>query len=264
MGVEVLDGRARTGRVPRRYRHDVRAVSTRPRSQDVQLRPHRRAVCGSSPAVVRGDERTHAGGHLLPRTCRPRDRQLDRRRATGPLPAPGSVMKYDFGYEPGSSYAQLVALLDAHAPRGLVIDLGCGAAQIAAPLRELGFEYAGADVDTESLTAIAERGIEGHAIDLGDLDALPDAVTAIAGGRTVAAITLLDVLEHLPDPQRALTALGDALRAVDGELLGLSVPNVAHSDLAAQLLMGRWEVTDTGLLDRTHLSLFTDRRLADA
>ena len=42
------------------------------------------------------------------------------------------------------------------------------------------------------------------------------------------------------------------------------MPNVAHADLAAQLLMGRWEVTDTGLLDRTHLSLFTDRRLASA
>ena len=55
-------------------------------------------------------------------------------------------MMYDFGYEPGSSYAQLVALLDQHAQRGLVIDLGCGAGQIAAPLRELGFEYAGADV----------------------------------------------------------------------------------------------------------------------
>jgi SAM-dependent methyltransferase len=172
-------------------------------------------------------------------------------------------MKYDFGFEPGSSYAQLVALLDAHAQRGLVIDLGCGAAQIAAPLRELGFEYAGADVDPESLAAIAERGIEGHVVDLGDLDRLPDAVAAIAGGRRVAAITLLDVLEHLPDPPRALTALGNALRSVEAELLGLSVPNVAHADLAAQLLMGRWEVTDTGLLDRTHLSLFTDRRLAD-
>jgi SAM-dependent methyltransferase len=145
-----------------------------------------------------------------------------------------------------------------------VIDLGCGAAQIAAPLRELGFDYAGADVDAEALAAVRERGVETHTVDLSDLDGLPAAVQAIAAGRDVAAITMLDVLEHLPDPHRALTALGDALRSVDGELLGLSVPNVAHADLAAQLLMGRWEVTDTGLLDRTHLSLFTDRRLSDA
>jgi glycosyltransferase involved in cell wall biosynthesis len=171
-------------------------------------------------------------------------------------------VKYDFEYEPGSSYAQLVALLDEHAPRGLVIDLGCGAGQIAAPLGALGFEYAGGDVDDDALEALAERGIEGHRVDLTDLAVLPDAVRSVAGGRPVVAITMLDVLEHLPDPHRALTALGEALRAVDAELLGLSVPNVAHADLAAQLLMGRWEVTDTGLLDRTHLSLFTDRRLA--
>ncbi|HZB43568.1 MAG TPA: methyltransferase domain-containing protein [Ilumatobacter sp.] len=173
-------------------------------------------------------------------------------------------MKYDFGYEPGSSYAHLVALLDQHAARGLVIDLGCGAGQIADPLRALGFEYAGCDVDTEALATLAERGIEAHPVDLAQLDQLPHTVRSLSAGRPVAAITMLDVLEHLPDPHRALNALGAALRAVDAELLGLSVPNVAHADLAAQLLMGRWEVTDTGLLDRTHLSLFTDRRLTRA
>ena len=54
------------------------------------------------------------------------------------------------------------------------------------------------------------------------------------------------------------------MQAVDADLLALSVPNVAHADLAAQLLMGRWEVTDAGLLDRTHLSLFTNDRLDGA
>lgn len=171
-------------------------------------------------------------------------------------------MKYDFGYQPGSSYDHLVTLLDRHARRGLVVDLGCGAGQIAAPLGELGFEYLGADVDPDALASLAERGIEHHTIDLGDLDALPAAVREAAAGREVVAITMLDVLEHLPDPQAAMVALRSALEETGGGLLGLSVPNVAHADLAAQLLMGRWEVTETGLLDRTHLTLFTDRRLA--
>ena len=47
---------------------------------------------------------------------------------------------------------------------------------------------------------LAERGIEAHAVDLADLDGLPDAVRTVAAGRPVAAITMLDVLEHLPDP----------------------------------------------------------------
>ena len=46
-------------------------------------------------------------------------------------------------------------------------------------------------------------------------------------------------------------------------LLVLSIPNVAHFDLGAKLLSGRWEVTPTGLLDITHIALFTAQRLTD-
>ena len=60
---------------------------------------------------------------------------------------------------------------------------------------------------------------------------------------------------------RAMAAVRAAMEGVGADFLGLSVPNVAHADLAVQLLMGRWEVMDAGLLDRTHLSLFTERRL---
>jgi SAM-dependent methyltransferase len=171
-------------------------------------------------------------------------------------------VKYGFDYLPGSSYAHIVDLLDRRAPRGLVIDLGCGAAQIAAPLAALGFDYLGADVDPAAGAELAERGIEFHTIDLLRLDALADAVERAAGDRKVVAFTMLDVLEHLPDPASGLAAIAEAMQRVDAELLGLSVPNVAHTDLAAQLLMGRWPITETGLLDRTHLSLFTDQRLA--
>lgn len=170
-------------------------------------------------------------------------------------------MKYDFTYYPESSYAHLVSLLDRHAPRGLVVDLGCGAGQIAVPLEQLGFEYVGVDTDLEALASLAERGIQHSSLDLTDLDTLPSALKDIAGDRRVAAITMLDVLEHLPDPHAAVAAVRAAMDHLDAALLGLSVPNVAHADLAAQLLMGRWEVMDAGLLDRTHLSLFTERRL---
>jgi len=37
----------------------------------------------------------------------------------------------------------------------------------------------------------------------------------------------------------------------------ISVPNVTHVDLGGKLLAGHWDVTPTGLLDRTHLRFFT-------
>ena len=170
-------------------------------------------------------------------------------------------MKYDFEYAPGSTYEHIVTLLDRHAERGVVIDLGCGAAQIAAPLRELGFGYVGGEVDELALQSMAERGIEHREIDLRDLDVLPDAIVEAAAGRPVAAIAMLDVIEHLADPRAVLRALRVALERVGASTLALSVPNIAHNDLAAQLLMGRWQLTDAGLLDRTHISLFTNERL---
>jgi glycosyltransferase involved in cell wall biosynthesis len=43
--------------------------------------------------------------------------------------------------------------------------------------------------------------------------------------------------------------------------LALSVPNVAHKDLALKLLLGRWDVTEDGLLDHTHVTLYNHSRL---
>ncbi len=41
----------------------------------------------------------------------------------------------------------------------------------------------------------------------------------------------------------------------------VSVPNVAHFDLGLRLLCGRWTLSDTGLLDSTHLRFFTEKTL---
>ena len=66
-----------------------------------------------------------------------------------------------------------------------------------------------------------------------------------------------DVLEHLSDPLAALVALNRAL-AADGLVIA-SVPNVAHLWVRLQLLAGRFEYADRGILDRTHLRFFTRR-----
>jgi hypothetical protein len=39
----------------------------------------------------------------------------------------------------------------------------------------------------------------------------------------------------------------------------VSIPNVTHVDVGAKLLLGRWDLTGTGLLDDTHLRFFNER-----
>jgi hypothetical protein len=174
-------------------------------------------------------------------------------------------MAYAFGYRAESPYGHLVDLLTAHRPnRGIVIDLGCGHAAIAEPLIEHGFSYVGFDADGDSVAAVRARGVDAHLLDLGDphqVLANIQAVVGVEASNTVAAVLAIDVIEHLVNPAALLTRLAPWLRERGG-WLGLSVPNVAHVDLASKLLTGRWDVTDTGLLDVTHLRFFTDRTLS--
>lgn len=73
------------------------------------------------------------------------------------------------------------------------------------------------------------------------------------------AIVCGDVLEHLAAPVPALRALL-AVLVPDGEVV-LSVPNVAHLWIRLSLLAGRFDYTERGILDRTHLRFFTRRTL---
>src|SRR5208337_3914502 len=41
----------------------------------------------------------------------------------------------------------------------------------------------------------------------------------------------------------------------------VAVPNVTHIDLVGKLLLGRWDVTEVGLLDDTHVAFFSEDRL---
>ena len=73
-------------------------------------------------------------------------------------------------------------------------------------------------------------------------------------------IVCADVLEHLKQPEKTLRACHELLSA-NGRLL-VSVPNAAYAGLVAELMHGRFDYRDEGLLDRTHLRFFTRATLA--
>lgn len=173
--------------------------------------------------------------------------------------------RYGFSFAWESPYGHIVKLLERlDLKRGMVIDLGCGFATVAEPLIERGYEYVGADIDDEALRDLTLRGAEAHKLDLRQIDDLPARLREIAGGRRVAAVLLLDVIEHLPETQPFLSALRDGLGQIGQPTLLVSVPNVTHVDVGAKLVFGRWDYTPTGLLDQTHLQFFTSERLRAA
>jgi hypothetical protein len=171
--------------------------------------------------------------------------------------------RYRFGYTGDGVYGRAVDLVLEHArSAGVHLDLGCGFGAVADPLRDAGLTYVGADRDPASLNDLADRGFETIEVDLEDVPATVAALNKMLAGRDLASLSLLDTLEHLrngPALLAALHAMADESRAP----LVVSVPNIAHRDIALKLITGRFDLTETGLLDSSHLVHHTERLLAD-
>jgi len=70
-----------------------------------------------------------------------------------------------------------------------------------------------------------------------------------------------DILEHLRYPDRVLAQLRPALHP-DGYWV-ISVPNIAHWSVRKELLLGRFNFTQRGIMDASHLRWFTIQTLTE-
>lgn len=74
-------------------------------------------------------------------------------------------------------------------------------------------------------------------------------------GETFDCITCLDVIEHFGNLELFLEKINTALKK--GGHLFLSIPNVGHWSVIADLMAGRWDYTPAGILAISHLRFFT-------
>lgn len=72
---------------------------------------------------------------------------------------------------------------------------------------------------------------------------------------TFDALILSEVLEHLVDPWTTLDKLARVVRP--GGLVLASSPNVSHWRVVRELILGRFDLADQGVFDRTHMRWFT-------
>jgi hypothetical protein len=142
---------------------------------------------------------------------------------------------------PGEVAANVVALLNGlDLPGGQqVVDLGDQIARTEHDvLRALGIDMVpGAFTDVTSLKATLD-GVE-----------------------RVGAVLLVDLLQRLADPQELLTALATWALDHGSPSLVVTVPHVAHIDMALNLLCGQFDVQQAGPLDPANLRFFTEETL---
>lgn len=151
-----------------------------------------------------------------------------------------------FGFE----RPELVALVPATAQR--VLDVGCASGALGASIKRAipGCEVSGVEY-VQSVVDQAATRLD-HAVQA-DLNGPVDLPFPRGYFDTMV---FGDVLEHLLDPESSLQSLLPYL-ADDGRIVA-SIPNVKHwSVMIPALGQDRWEYTAAGLLDRTHVHLFT-------
>ena len=127
-----------------------------------------------------------------------------------------------------------------------ILDVGCGSGLLAAKIIEKGINVTGVDVyDDPHAAEVCDRFIQ---IDLErGLDPVCD--------QRYDNIVFADVLEHVREPEKLLLEAGNMLEE-DGAIIA-STGNVAHIFVRLMLLFGRFEYTERGILDKTHVKLFT-------
>ena len=147
---------------------------------------------------------------------------------------------------------EMLAFVPAGARR--VLDLGCGEGVFGASLKQQhGVEVWGIELDPVAAAAAAER--LDHVLQGDVLERLADLPTT-----TFDCVVMNDILEHLTDPEALLRGVRGKLGP--GGRVVASIPNVRHFPHLWQLVVhGRWDYTDEGILDRTHLRFFTRHSL---
>ena len=70
-----------------------------------------------------------------------------------------------------------------------------------------------------------------------------------------------DVLEHVVDPWQVLRETHDWLTP-GGHVLA-TIPNIQYWPAVIDLVNGRWDYTESGLMDRTHLRFFTRKTVLE-
>jgi 2-polyprenyl-3-methyl-5-hydroxy-6-metoxy-1,4-benzoquinol methylase len=131
-----------------------------------------------------------------------------------------------------------------------VLDIGCGEGFFAGLLKKNGNCVTGIDVLPQ---AAQTHNLENYYST--DLDKGIRPVIEQLNGRRFDRVMLLDVLEHLKQPETLLRDCHDVL-ARDGHLI-VSVPNIANVTVRMALMLGKFNYAERGILDRTHLRFFT-------
>jgi methionine biosynthesis protein MetW len=152
---------------------------------------------------------------------------------------------------PDDAHSVLMRLVP---PRTRVLELGCASGYLSGYLEKVkNCRVTGLEADPNAARIAATRCSEVYTVDLDT----PDSLSMLTGPYDV--LLTAAVLEHLKDAERLLNAVRSKKILAPNAVVIVSLPNVAHWSIRLSVLRGRFDYTDYGIMDRTHLHFYTVR-----
>jgi len=148
-----------------------------------------------------------------------------------------------------SKYSTHGVILSQIPMSGSILDIGCNDGYFARIASNRSRKFYGIDYSSTSIKKAKEYCIKTSVIDLNKTTTLPWNIKA-------DCIIFADILEHLHDPKKVLSEIVDNHLKEKGIVI-ISLPNIANWLIRINLLLGKFDSTNSGIMDRTHLQFFT-------
>lgn len=163
------------------------------------------------------------------------------------------ISNYSFTHDPYEVHQRILDRVEKDGGR-LILEIGCASGYLTKKFKKQGFLVIGVEKDKKSgqeSKKYCKKFFLGDIEDIKILNKISE--------YKYDQIIISDVLEHLINPVGVLMKITKILKP-NGQII-ISVPNIAFITVRINLLLGRFEYTDFGIMDKTHLKFFTKSTL---
>lgn len=170
----------------------------------------------------------------------------------GFLKTESNSLRYDFLSLDPDDVGMIISGLISEGSK--VLDVGCGTGVVTEIIRNrTSSDIIGIEPDIDRAKLAAERGLNVYTGYL--------TLDFIKVHGPFDYIVFADVLEHLPNPAEIVIMAKEGLKP--GGSMVASVPNIAHWFVRMDLLFGKFNYQDCGIMDATHLRWFTRKTISE-
>lgn len=142
-----------------------------------------------------------------------------------------------------------------------ILDVGCGVGYIGQAIKKhQECTIDGIDIDKTAIKTAEKYYDQVYLMRIGDKND-KTFLSFLKNRKFYDCIICGDIIEHLADPGYIISILAKKLTP-NGKIL-ISIPNIAHIDVIANLMNGDFNYGETGILDNTHLRFWTENSFYD-